>query len=416
MADIAHAVPLLETDYAGVDLARVDLSDPARFVDGPPHALFARMRAEAPVLRNTSHRSGVGDFWSITRAADIEMVSKRPASFSAYARGIWMREDASGPLDLMRNLVIFKDPPEHTRYRKLLQLAFTPRTIAHLEDSVRAQARAILDRACESGSMDVVRDLSVPIPLAVITDLLGAPASDVALLEDWTTRLDHGVDDPESGIGVEAMMEMAGYLDDLIPAQMDSDSLVGMLARAEVDGDRLTEDELLMFFAILVFAGNDTTRNATTGGALALTENPDQMLALTADPALIPNAVEEILRWSTPLNYFARTAVHDTEIRGVEIPAGDLLLMWYASGSRDPEALEGADRFDVRRPVEMHQAFGGGGRHFCLGAGLARLELRVIVEEFTRRVRDPHLSGPVVRSCSTWVNGWASMPITFTPA
>lgn len=399
-----------------IDLATVDLSQPALFADGPPHALFARMRAEAPVHRNHSQNPHVGEFWSITKAADIEMISKHQSRFSSHERGIWMRPDAAAGLDLMRNMVIFKDHPDHSRYRKLVQLAFTPRTIAPLEDSVRTQVRAILDRAAETGSMDVVHDLSLPIPLTVITDLLGAPASDVGRLADWTARMDTGVDYPELGICMEAMMEMGGYLDDLIQSQIHSDSLVGLLARAEVDGDRLSEDELLMFFAILVFAGNDTTRNATTAGLLALTENPDQLAALAADPSLIPNAVEEILRWSTPLNYFARTAMEDTEIRGVPISAGDLLLMWYCSGSRDTDILPGADHFDVLRPVEYHQAFGGGGRHFCLGAGLARLELKVIFTELTQRIRNPRVTGPVVRHTSTWVNGYDSVPLDFTPA
>lgn len=397
------------------ELDTIDLSLPEAFADGPPHELFARMRAESPVHRNHSQNPYVGDFWSITKAADIELISKHATLFSAHERGIWMRPDSAAGLDLMRNMVIFKDPPEHSRYRKLVQLAFTPRTIAPLEESVRRQVRAILDRAAETGSMDLVRDLSLPVPLTVITDLLGAPATDVDRLADWTARMDTGVDHPELGICLEAMLEMGGYLEELILGQIKGDSLVGLLARAEVDGDRLTEEELMMFFAILVFAGNDTTRNATTSGVLALTEHPDQLAALAADPSLIPNAVEEILRWSTPLNYFARTALADTEIRGVPIAKGDLLLMWYASGSRDEEILPGADRFDVLRPVEYHQAFGGGGRHFCLGAGLARLELKVIFEEFTRRVRDPRLSGPPVRHCTTWVNGWDSVPLTFTP-
>ncbi|WP_019877916.1 cytochrome P450 [Sporichthya polymorpha] len=408
----APALPELDAP----DLDTIDLSLPAVFADGPPHELFARLRAHAPVHRNHSRNPHVGDFWSITRAADIEMISKHATLFSAHERGIWMRSDAAGGLNLMRNMVIFKDPPDHTRYRKLVQVAFTPRTIAHLEDYVRARVATILDRAAATGSMDLVKDLSLPVPLAVITDLLGAPASDVDKLADWTARLDTGVDAPELGICLEAMMEMGGYLEELILGQIKGDSLVGLLARAEVDGDRLTEEELMMFFAILVFAGNDTTRNATSAGVLALTEHPDQLQALAADPSRIPNAVEEILRWSTPLNYFARTALEDTEIRGVPIAAGDLLLMWYASGSRDEEVLPGADRFDVLRPVEYHQAFGGGGRHFCLGAGLARLELKVIFEEFTRRVRDPRLSGPVVRHCTTWVNGYDSIPLTFTPA
>jgi cytochrome P450 len=362
-----------------------------------------------------SRHPTIGDFWSITRAADIELVSKQPQLFSSYNHGILLQENSIAPLELMRNLVIFKDPPEHTRYRKLLQLAFTPRTISHLEDAVRKHVIDLLDAATETGAMDVVRDFALPIPLAVITDLLGAPAEDVDRLEEWTAQLDAGNSDPESGVGVEAMLDMGAYLAELIPSQLDSDSLVGLLARAEIDGDRLNEEELLLFFAILVFAGNDTTRNAAAGGILALTEQPDQLQALRANPALVPNAVEEILRWTTPLNFFARSAAEDVDLRGVRIAAGDKLVMWYASGSRDEEVLAGASRFDVTRPVDYHQAFGGGGRHFCLGAALARLELRVIFEEFTRRVRDPRLTGEPVRACSSWVNGWAHIPLAFSP-
>jgi len=398
------------------DLTDVDLSDPTWFAQGPPHALFARMRAEAPLHWNVSrHHPDIPNFWSVTRAADIEMVSKQPHLFSSYNRGILMGDNAIAPLDLMRNLVIYKDPPEHTRYRKLIQLAFMPRTIAHLDDMLRKRVTTILDTAAETGTMDVVKDLSLPLPLAVITDLLGAPPEDAALLEEWTGRIEHGARDPESTIGFEAFMEMGTYILDLIPSQLDSDTLIGLLARAELDGDRLTEEELLMFFAILVFAGNDTTRNATSGGVLALVENPDQMAALQASPELIANAVEEILRWTTPLNFFSRSAVEDVEIHDISVSAGDFLMMWYASGSRDEEVLQGADRFDVRRQVDFHQAFGGGGRHFCLGASLARLELRVIFEEITRRVSDPHLTAPPVRESSTWVNGWASISLAFTP-
>jgi cytochrome P450 len=398
------------------NLNDVDLSDPAWFADGPPHDLFARMRAEAPVHRNVSRHPTVGDFWSITRAADIEFISKQPQLFSSYNAGILLQENSIAPLELMRNLVIFKDPPEHTRYRKLLQLTFVPRTIAHLEQAVRKHVNELLDAAAQTGTMDVVRDFALPIPLAVIADLLGAPVEDIPLLEDWTARLDAGNTDPESGVGVEAMMEMGAYLTELIPSQLDSDSLVGLLARAQIDGDRLTEEELLLFFAILVFAGNDTTRNATAGGVLALLENPEQLAFLRDNPDLVPNAVEEILRWTTPLNFFARSATRDLELRGVSITEGDRVVMWYASGSRDSDVLAGADRFDVTRPVEYHQAFGGGGRHFCLGAGLARLELRVIVEEFARRVGNPRLTGTPVRACSSWVNGWATIPIAFSPA
>jgi cytochrome P450 len=401
---------------ATVDLAEVDLSDPAWFAQGPPHALFARLRAEAPVHHNRTRHLDIPNFYSVTRAADIEYISKHPSLFSSENHGILMSENSIAPLDLMRNLVIYKDHPGHTRYRKLINMAFAPRIIAHLDDVVRARISAILDKAAETGTLDVVQDISLPIPLAVIMDLLGAPPKDAPMFAQWTACIEHGARDPEDTQGFEAFMEMGLYLMDMMPSQADSDSLVGLLTRAELDGDRLNEEELLMFFAILVFAGNDTTRNATSGGTVALLERPDQLAALRAAPELIPNAVEEILRWTTPLNFFSRTAIADVEVGGVTVPKDERLVMWYASGSRDEALLEGADRFDVRRPVEFHHAFGGGGRHYCLGASLARLELRVIFEEISRRVLEPRFVTPPVRESSTWVNGWRSIPIEFKPA
>ncbi len=409
MSQLGLATP----DVADVDLNSVDLSDPSWFVDGPPHQLFARMRREAPVHRNEPGNPVIPWFWNVTRAADIELISKDADLFSSYEKGVWFRDNSVAPLDLMRNVLLFKDGPEHVRFRKLLLVAFTPRVVAVLEDSIRARVRAILDRVGPTGAMDVVRDLAVPVPLAVIADLLGAPQSDVGLLLDWTTRLDHGQQDGDTGEGLEALMEMAEYLTELIAGQLESDLLVGKLARAEIDGDRLSEEELMLFFGILVFAGNDTTRNTTSAGVRALIEHPDQLRLLAADPSLVPKAVEEMLRYSTVVNYFARTAMRDTVVGGQEIAAGDKLALWYSSGSRDETAFPDPDRFHVGRRNDMHQAFGGGGRHFCLGAGLARLELRVVFEEFVATIADPRLVGPGVRQATPWINGWESMPIEF---
>lgn len=276
------------------DLATVDLTDPQLFVDGPPHELFARMRAEAPVHRNRSANGP--DFWSLTKAQDITAVSRDPGTFSSHRGGIWFREDTLAPLELARNLVIFKDPPEHTKFRMILQTAFTPRTVAKMEDSVRERVGALLETASERGWLDSVGDLAVPVPLGVIADLLGAPQGDVGRLLDWTTRLDHGVTHPTDD-GLAVLGEMTGYFKELLPRQRDQDdTLVNALFRAEVDGERLTEDEITIFFGILVFAGNDTTRNATSGGVRALIEHPDQFKALRQDLSRVPGAVEEILR------------------------------------------------------------------------------------------------------------------------
>jgi cytochrome P450 len=319
-----------------------------------------------------------------------------------------------GALDLTRNLLILKDPPDHIKYRAIVQTAFTPSTVSKLEHTIRERVVAVLDTACAAGGMDVVADLAIPVPLMMICRLLGAPESDIDLLQKWTTRLEHAVAE-ETDDGVHALTEMAAYFAELLPAQAhDNDTLVNALYRAEVDGQKLTDAEIMLFLGVLVFAGNDTTRNATSGAVRALIENPEQLAALAADPTLIPRAVEEVLRWTTPLNYFARTATEDAELSGVRIAEGDRLVLWYASGSRDQAMFPNPDRFDVTREPGNQLAFGGGGRHFCLGAALARLELRVILEEVARRVTDPVLAGPPVPATSVWVNGLASLPITFT--
>jgi cytochrome P450 len=218
-----------DPDLTSADLREVDLSDPAWFAQGPPHALFARMRAEAPVHRNISRTPGIPDFWNITRAADIEFISKSSGLFSSHNHGIMMEENSIAPLDLMRNLVIYKDPPEHTRYRQLVQLAFMPRTVAHLEDVVRDRVTKVLDATAATGTMDVVTDLSLPVPLAVIMDLLGVPPTDAPMFAEWTAKIEHGARNPEETSGLEAFMEMGGYILELIPTQRDSDFLVGLL-------------------------------------------------------------------------------------------------------------------------------------------------------------------------------------------
>jgi cytochrome P450 len=401
-------------EQSTVDLASVDLTDPSWFTDGPPHALFARMRKEAPVHRNNS--ADGHQRWSLTRAADITMVSKQPKLFSSYKGSILGQPDSLAPLEVMRKMLIIKDAPEHTKHRMILQAAFTPSTISKLEIAVRDKVVALLDEACLRGRMDVVADLARPIPLLVIASLLGAPESDIGKLNEWTTRIDRAEQDSTSQDGPVVFAEMGGYLGGLVGNQPDdSNSLVSALQAARIDGRALTDEEIVLFFAILVFAGNETTRHTTSHAMLAFIEHPEQFAAIAANPTLIPNAMEETLRWATPLNYFSRTATTDTEIGGQQIAEGDRLMMWYASGSRDEAIFNDPMRFDVTRTPGNHQAFGGGGRHFCLGAALARLELRVIFEEIVQRISNPVLAGPIQKSTTAWVNGVASLPITFVP-
>lgn len=397
-----------------LDLAEVDLTDPIWFEQGPPHELFARMRREAPVRWNPLPDGG--GFWSLTRHEDISAVSRDPETFSSYKAGIFLNPDLVNPLDLNRQLLLFMDPPQHTKYRLILQKAFTPHTVAKLEDDVRARVTREIDRFIERGSADLAKELAIPVPLGVLADLMGLPEDDIPNLLRWTDEIEESTrtEQPAS----ETFMQLAGYLHQQIERQAAEgieDSLVMRLRNAEVDGEKLSDPEILVFFGLLVFAGNDTTRNTTAAGALALLQHPEQYAALAADPALVPGAVEEILRWTSVVNYFVRTATKDTEIRGQQIAEGDKVMMWYTSASRDEEVFDDPESFDVHRAKPDHKAFGGGGRHFCLGAGLARLELRVIFEELARRIPDLRLDGDAEWLPSSWAHQVKSLPVAFTP-
>lgn len=399
-----------------IDLDEVDLMDPAWFADGPPHELFAQMRRDAPVRWNKLP-DGSG-FWSLTRHADISAVSRDTATFSSWKAGIFLNPDQVIPLDLTRNLLLYKDPPEHTKYRSILQTAFVPRTVARLEDAIRARVTRTIDAFVEAGEADLVKDLAVPVPLGVLADLMGLPHEDIPMLYDFTVRIEAAQRSSEAAAATEDFVKLAGYLHEQVQRQAEAgieDSLVMRLRKAEVDGQKLDDSEILVFFGLLVFAGNDTTRNTTANGLQALLTHPGQLRELIEDPGLIPSAVEEILRWTTVVNYFVRTATSDTQIGDQAIAEGEKVVLWYASASRDEEVFENAEVFDIHREKPEHKAFGGGGRHFCLGAGLARLQLRVIFEEVTRRLRNLELATDPERLPSPWSNQLTALPVRFTP-
>jgi len=399
-----------------VDLSTIDILDSSWFQDGPPHELFARMREEAPVRLNRTEQNG--DFWSLTRAADIAQVSKDSATFSSSREGIFPVRDLVAPLELQRAVLLYKDPPDHTKYRKILQSAFVPATVNKMEDDVRAIVTRVLDDIIERGEADFVQDVAVRVPLLVLADLMGLPEEDVPQLYEWTNQIEEAQRSGQPAGAVETFMAMAGYLHQQVEKQIaegNTDSLVIRLRTAEVDGEKLDDSEIMLFFALLVFAGNDTTRNTTSSGFRALLEHPDQLRKLQERPELIPGAIEEILRWTSVVQYFVRTATKDTEVGGQPIAEGDKLILWYAAGSRDPAVCESPDVFDVERTDPAHMAFGGGGRHFCLGAGLARLELRIIFEEVLRRLHDVEITGEVQRIPSSWANVLTSLPIRFAP-
>lgn len=396
-------------------LESVDLMDPGLYEEGPPHELYERLRAEAPVC---PHRSAAGQrYWSLTRQAEVSEVSRDTDTFSSYRDGIFLHPDQVMPLDFTRHVLLYKDPPEHTKYRKILQWAFTPHTVAALEDDVRALVTRAIDEVIEHGECDFVRDIAVPVPLRVLALLLGVPDDDIPRLYRFTEEIEAAQNSPEPAGAQETFGEMGQYLAQQIQvqAQREDDSLVKRLRAAEVEGDRLDDAEILTFFALLVFAGNDTTRNTASGGLLALLQHPEQLEMLRGKPEMVPQAVEEILRWTSVVNYFARTATRDAEIGGCPIAEGEKVVMWYTSASRDGDVYDDPQRFDITRAEQSHKAFGGGGRHFCLGAGLARLELKVVFEEVTRRMVDLRQTGPVQRLRSPWANSLTSLPVQFTP-
>jgi cytochrome P450 len=390
------------------DAGSVDVMDVRRYAQGPPHELFAAMRAEAPV--SWSQRPDGGGFWSVTGHAEIAHVSKHPELFSSAAEGVFLHRDQAILLDM--------DPPRHASYRKIVQTVFTPRTVSALEGLVRGLTTPLLDAAIEKGRCDWATDIATPLPLGVLTSLMALPQEAATQLHAWTETLNEACRAPEPAAGIGVTAEMGAYLHAQIERQIEAgvaDSLVMRLHRAEVDGERLTDVEIVNFFCLLTFAGNDTVRNTATAGMNLFLDHPDQWRLLCQNPALMGSAVEEVLRCTSVVQYFKRTAVADVELGGQHIKAGDPLILWYPSGSRDTSVFADPDVFDITRTAQDHMAFGGGGRHFCLGAGLARLELRVLFEEATRRIPDIARDGAIGREPSSWTQIINSLPVRFTP-
>jgi cytochrome P450 len=401
-----------------IDLARVDLMDEDLYTGGPPHELFARMRAEAPLLKTTTESGGA--FWAVTKASDITHVSKDPDTFSSEKRGVFLREGMPMPVDVLNQVILGMDPPRHTKYRGIVQKAFSPRIVAQQEQQIRERVSRLIDEFCEDGETDLVKSLSVELPLQVIAVMLGVPYEDRAKLFDWTHQIELAVGDPKVS-GVEALGQIGLYLAGKVTERRENpgdplDDLTTALIQAEVDGEQLNDFEIAAMFSLLMFAGNDTTRNTISGGTIALIEHPDERQKLIGDPSLLENATEEIIRWVCPVMWFCRTAIRTAVIRDTQVREGDKLVLWYVSGCRDEELVSDPMRFDVARSGKLaHTAFGGGGRHFCLGSPLARLELKVVIPEIVKRLPDLELNGPVERSRSNWVHGYRSIPIRFTP-
>ncbi len=397
-------------------LADVDLCDLDLFADGFPHQHFTRLRAEAPIVWNPES-DGPG-FFAITRHAHAVRISRDPHSFSSHS-GTNIRDHAPDDLVHIQAQLVNMDPPQHVKYRQLVRRGFTPRQIAALEPHVRELTRKIVDRIAHKGECDFVTDVAAELPLQVILEMMGVPVEDRHLIFDLSNRL-IGFDDPEFQTSIEdgrrAAAEMWGYAHQMAQERRAKpcEDLVTSLLDGQVDGQRLTDVEFNNFFLLLAVAGNETTRNAISGGVLALIEHPSERARLLAEPGLIPKAVEEILRWVTPVIHFRRTATRDVDLDGQPVRAGQKLVMFYPSANRDEAVFQDPFRFDVGRRRNPHLAFGIG-EHFCLGAHLARLEIRVMLEELLQRLPDMELAAAPRRLRSNFINGIKEMRVRFTP-
>jgi cholest-4-en-3-one 26-monooxygenase len=398
------------------------LTDPDVYRRMEHHALFAQLREEDPV-HWTEEPKGPG-FWSITKHADLKLINRDAEGFSSEANGVNLIEfdDVESGFDMRGKIMLMTDPPKHTRLRLLVNKGFTPRMIGLIEQHLRYRTELIVDEVIERGSCEFVTDLAAELPLQAIAEIMGVPEEDRHLLFDWSNRM-VGADDPEyqsenPDEATIAAAELYVYAASLGEARREDprDDVVTKLINAEIDGDRLSQEEFELFCLLLAVAGNETTRNATAHGIVALLEHPDQLEKLRSDPdRYIDGAVEEILRWSTPVLHFRRTAMRDLELRGKQIKAGDKVVMWHISANRDEEVFDDPFRFDIERSPNEHIAFGGGGAHFCLGTNLARMELRLIFREVVTRLDDLRLAGDVERLRSNFIGGIKHIPIEFTP-
>jgi cytochrome P450 len=407
--------------------AGLDVFDPRVFARGVPHEAFRVLRDTAPVAWQDEHEvfdwpAGPG-YWAVTRYADVRHVLRTPEVFSSWLGATQIRDPDPGDLPFIRRMILNMDPPQHNRLRRLVTAVFTRRRLERFAGQIAERARSLLGAVAGRGECDLPVEVTDDFPLANLADLLGVPLADRALLLRWTNRV-IGYQDPEHAELVRdaagrpvnprspAMLaDMFGYARELAGRKRaePAEDLMTALVRAEVDGRALDDAELEMFFFLVVIAGNDTVRSALPGGVLALVEHPDQYRRLRADPALLPTAVEEMLRWHPPVLSFRRTATRDVELAGTRIRAGQKVAVYHVSAHYDERAFPDPLRFDVAREPNDHLAFGQG-PHLCLGAHFARLQMRLFFAEFLR-LPPVELDAPPTRLTSNFINGITHLPL-----
>lgn len=408
------------------DIADIDIVTPEIWEQAVPHETFRRLRREDPVHWHPEAAPHHG-FWAVTKHEDVIAVSKNTAVFSSGA-GLTMLEEVEPESIEKRRSLIDSDAPMHNHLRRIVSPLFTPKAIAAHEAYARTVAGRLLDAAVEKGEFDWVLDVAEPLPITVLLSILGVPSADADRMIALSNQM-IAIDDPDYApdydslpphinpkdlpFGSPASYHVFEYGRALGAERRahPQDDLVSRLVHANVDGDSLTDDEYCNMFQILILAGNETTRTTLTHGMKAFVDNPDQFERLRNDPSLMDAAVEEIVRWATPVLYMRRTALADTELGGKEIRAGDKVLMWYISANYDEDVFDDPYTFDIARNPNPHHGFGGGGPHFCLGAWLARLQIRVMFEEILKRDLRLEATAPARRVRSNFVNGVKSMPV-----
>ena len=405
-----------------MDISDIDLLNRDRFTEGIPHEWFTYLRRNAPVYHHPEP-DGPG-FWVFSKYEDVVAIGRDAKHFSSDQRrgGVVGIEDMPNPPDWEGGqLMLTMDPPSHTRHRRLVNRGFTPKMIGMLEPHIRDITGQILEEAIAKAEIDFVVDVAAELPLQVIAELMGVPHEDRHKVFDWSNRM-VGSEDPEYAVSEEnvqqAQIEMFMYAQQLAEKKRaePTDDIITKLLSADIDGDQLSEMDFNLFFMLLAVAGNETTRNSISHGMNAFLENPDQYRMLVEKPQLMDKAIEEILRWASPVLYFRRNVTEDIEYNGHKLAAGDKVTIWYVSANRDEDVFDDPFRFDITRSPNEHVAFGGGGPHHCLGANLARMEMRLLFEELTRRVPSVEAIGKVERLRSNFIGGIKHLPVRFSPA
>lgn len=386
---------------------QLDLLDASTFDPEPPHAAFAELRGQ-PGLYRHPEPDGPG-FWVATRHADVAFIHHHAEVFSSGG-GLMVPRLDPFIVAMTNTMLVGKDAPEHTRLRRLISSAFTPRAVARLESLMAAYVTNIVERVRDRDQLDLVDDIAVELPLNVIADVLGVPASERQQLFGWTVR-SFGHQDAEGNADLadqaDAISSIIGFGLELLARKRahPEDDIATALLEVEVNGERLTDEQIVGFFLLLNNAGIETSSTLIARGVLLLLEHPDELARLAADPGLSASAVEEMLRCTTPFLHFARTATETVEVAGTTVETGEMVTVWYPSSNRDEAVFGDPMRVDIGRHPNPHQSFGGGGAHYCLGAALTRIEARLLFEQLPALLVDATVDGPVAGSASTQNNG-----------